>query len=66
MATESTAPLLRVTGLLKAFPGLTALDRVDLDVGPGEIVSVVGHNGSRKVNAHQDPRGRVLRGCGAR
>ncbi|GAA5038702.1 sugar ABC transporter ATP-binding protein [Microbacterium fluvii] len=41
-------PLLRVEGLVKAFPGLTALDRVDLDVHPGEIVSVVGHNGSGK------------------
>lgn len=41
-------PLLRVTGLRKAYPGLTALDSVDLEVGPGEIVAVVGHNGSGK------------------
>ncbi|QTX03592.1 sugar ABC transporter ATP-binding protein [Agromyces archimandritae] len=45
---ETTAPLLRVTGLTKTFPGLVALDRVDLDVHPGEIVAVVGHNGSGK------------------
>ncbi|GAA3654684.1 sugar ABC transporter ATP-binding protein [Microbacterium marinilacus] len=42
------APLLRVTGLVKAFPSLVALDGVDLDVGPGEIVAVLGHNGSGK------------------
>jgi ribose transport system ATP-binding protein len=41
-------PLLHVAGLLKAFPGLTALDRVDLDVHSGEIVAIVGHNGSGK------------------
>lgn len=41
-------PLLRVAGLVKAFPGLTALDRVDLDVHSGEIVAIVGHNGSGK------------------
>ncbi|WP_194420950.1 sugar ABC transporter ATP-binding protein [Microbacterium abyssi] len=43
-----TAPLLQVAGLLKAFPGLTALDHVDLDVHSGEIVAIVGHNGSGK------------------
>lgn len=44
----TTPPLLHVAGLLKAFPGLTALDRVDLDVHSGEIVAIVGHNGSGK------------------
>jgi ribose transport system ATP-binding protein len=40
--------LLRVTELVKAFPGLLALDHVSLDVHAGEIVAVVGHNGSGK------------------
>ncbi|WP_448005162.1 sugar ABC transporter ATP-binding protein [Agromyces bauzanensis] len=48
MAEDPTRPLLRVTELVKAFPGLTALDRVSLDVHPGEVVSIVGHNGSGK------------------
>jgi ribose transport system ATP-binding protein len=42
------APLLRVDGIIKAFPDLMALDGVGLEVAAGEIVAVVGHNGSGK------------------
>ncbi|GGD65569.1 sugar ABC transporter ATP-binding protein [Microbacterium murale] len=48
MSEDLSQPLLHVSGLLKAFPGLTALDHVDLDVRSGEIVAIVGHNGSGK------------------
>jgi ABC-type sugar transport system ATPase subunit len=42
------APVLRVAGVSKTFPGLRALDDVGLEVAAGEIVSIVGQNGSGK------------------
>ena len=42
-------PLLAVRGLTKRFGGLIAVDGVDLEVAPGEIVSLIGPNGSGKT-----------------
>jgi ABC-type branched-subunit amino acid transport system ATPase component len=42
-------PLLEVRGLVKRFGGLVALDTVDFTVAPGEIVSLIGPNGSGKT-----------------
>ncbi|HEY0837228.1 MAG TPA: ABC transporter ATP-binding protein [Azospirillum sp.] len=43
------APLLEVTGLTRRFGGLVALNRVDFDVGTGEVVGLIGPNGSGKT-----------------
>src|SRR5262245_55572253 len=32
----------------KRFPGVTALDSVDLEVGPSEVVALIGENGAGK------------------
>lgn len=44
-----TAPVLRATGLVKRFGGLTAVDHVDLDVRAGEVRGLIGPNGSGKT-----------------
>ncbi|PWT93712.1 MAG: ABC transporter ATP-binding protein [Proteobacteria bacterium] len=42
-------PLLHVSGVVKQFGGLRALEGVDLDVRAGEIVGLIGPNGSGKT-----------------
>jgi D-xylose transport system ATP-binding protein len=51
-ATTSSAnggqPLLALQGVSKRFGAVRALDRVDFDVGAGEVVGLVGDNGAGK------------------
>ncbi len=39
---------LEMRGVSKRFPGVQALDQVDLEVAPGEVVGLVGENGAGK------------------
>jgi len=41
-------PLLQMTGIVKQFPGVRALDGVDLDVRAGEVHCLLGQNGAGK------------------
>ncbi len=43
------ADLLELRGISMSFGGLTVVDRLDLSVGEGEIVSVIGPNGAGKT-----------------
>lgn len=43
-----TVPTLSLRGIRKTFGGVVALEHVDLDVHPGEIVALVGDNGAGK------------------
>src|SRR4051812_32016725 len=61
-----TAPLLEMHGIVKAFPGVRALDGVDLDVRTGEVHCLLGQNGAGKstlikvlAGAHQPDDGRI-------
>ncbi|SDN11971.1 monosaccharide ABC transporter ATP-binding protein, CUT2 family (TC 3.A.1.2.-) [Geodermatophilus siccatus] len=59
-------PLLEVHGVVKSFPGVRALDGVDLDVRAGEVHCLLGQNGAGKstlikvlAGAHQPDAGRI-------
>jgi len=45
------APVLALEGLTRRFGGLVALDKLDLRAGEGEIVGLIGPNGSGKTTA---------------
>ena len=51
MQDVSSSPVLEVNGLTRAFGGLVAVDALGLTVQPGEIVGLLGPNGSGKTTA---------------
>ncbi|WP_338681093.1 sugar ABC transporter ATP-binding protein [Streptomyces acidiscabies] len=60
------APLLSMSGITKSFPGVRALDGVDLDVQAGEVHCLLGQNGAGKstlikilAGAHQPDDGTI-------
>ena len=62
-----TAPLLELKNVTKRFRGLTAVDRVNMSVAAGQIVGIVGPNGSGKTTTfacvsgfHRPEDGQIL------
>ena len=60
-------PLLRMRGIVKEFPGVRALDGVDLDVQAGEVHCLLGQNGAGKstlikvlAGAHRPDAGEIV------
>ena len=60
-------PILSIRNLTKKFGGLTAVDDIDLDVYPGEVVALLGDNGAGKSTlikcvsgVHQHTTGRII------
>jgi ribose transport system ATP-binding protein len=41
-------PFIELKAVSKIFPGVVALDKIDLDVYPGEVLGLVGENGAGK------------------
>jgi NitT/TauT family transport system ATP-binding protein len=47
--TESARPCIRIRDLAKSFAGLTAVDRIFVDIAPGEFFTIVGPSGCGKT-----------------
>lgn len=45
---EGAAPVLSLRGIVKTFPGVRALDGVQIDLYPGQVTALIGENGAGK------------------
>lgn len=67
MARPDPRPLLTMSAITKSFPGVRALDGVDLDVHAGEVHCLLGQNGAGKstlikvvAGVHQPDSGEIV------
>lgn len=59
------APVLQLKGISKQFPGVVALDDVDLEVYPAEVVALLGENGAGKSTLMKILGGVIARDAGS-
>ena len=59
-----TTPLVEMRGIHKRFGGVHAVNDVTLDLHPGEVVGVLGHNGAGKSVLMKTLSGAILRDAG--
>jgi len=60
----ATAPVLKVTGLKKAYGAIQAVGGVSFEVRPGEIFGVIGPNGSGKTTLFNSMLGQITPDAG--
>jgi D-xylose transport system ATP-binding protein len=51
--TAGLEPLLKASGIVKRFPGVLAVDHLDLTVNSGEVIALLGQNGAGKSTVIQ-------------
>ena len=52
---DTRPPTLEMRGISKTFPGIKALNNVQLKAWGGEIQSLMGENGAGKIDPDEDP-----------
>ena len=64
MASESTAPILSLSGIRKSFGPTEVLHGIDMDVHAGEVVALLGENGAGKSTVSNIISGAVIPSSG--